>query len=245
MRLGGKRRPTSSGGLTFFLDIVLHLFYSYDKELCEVFMFEPTITRMFRLSPGGVECDEGGLRVGGVALMRAKGARLAERNWQLLPARELDAAMTRAYGLPVNALKKSRALAIITDALNNGDIARAQIVTLLMRLPEPAKHGDDVTKHAECLEMLAEADILVKDWDPDAHPRTEEAPNPGWFAPKGNPNNPNVRVSLAGERGDCFRICSDLALPTADFGISFQRCVLACTSGGNSGFPEWDGKFKR
>ena len=85
--------------------------------------------------------------------------------------------MTRAYGLPVNALKKSRALAIITDALNNGDIARAQIVTLLMRLPEPAKHGDDVAKHAECLEEeLAEANMLVKDWNLNAHPRTEEPP---------------------------------------------------------------------
>ena len=34
-----------------------------------------------------------------------------------------------------------------------------------MRLPEPAKHGDDVAKHAECLEEeLAEANMLVKDW---------------------------------------------------------------------------------
>ena len=41
----------------------------------------------------------------------------------------------------------------------------------------------------------------------------------------------------------CFGRCSDLALPTRDFGISFQRCVLACKSGGNSGFPDWDKYF--
>jgi hypothetical protein len=45
------------------------------------------------------------------------------------------------------------------------------------------------------------------------------------------------------EHEQCIAKCSDLALPTEDFGIQFRRCVLACLSGGNSGFPEWDRHF--
>ncbi|WP_298255853.1 hypothetical protein [Bradyrhizobium sp.] len=44
-------------------------------------------------------------------------------------------------------------------------------------------------------------------------------------------------------KDDCIRRCSDLALPTPDYGIQFQRCMLACMSGGNSGFPRWDRYF--
>lgn len=44
-------------------------------------------------------------------------------------------------------------------------------------------------------------------------------------------------------KDDCIRRCSDLALPTPDYGIQFQRCMLACMSGGNSGFPRWDRFF--
>ena len=41
----------------------------------------------------------------------------------------------------------------------------------------------------------------------------------------------------------CIAKCTDLALPTGDFGIQHQRCVQACLSGGKSGFPRWDGFF--
>jgi hypothetical protein len=45
-------------------------------------------------------------------------------------------------------------------------------------------------------------------------------------------------------RAQCIAICSKIALPTNDFGIQFQRRMLACESGGNSGFPEWDKHFR-
>jgi hypothetical protein len=60
------------------------------------------------------------------------------------------------------------------------------------------------------------------------------------------PDGSNMDVSLLSstDRSICRARCSDLAVPTGDFGIQFQRCILACESGGNSGFPEWDKHFR-
>jgi hypothetical protein len=44
-------------------------------------------------------------------------------------------------------------------------------------------------------------------------------------------------------KDDCIAKCVELALPTTDYGISFQRCMLACMSGGSSGFQRWDRHF--
>jgi len=44
-------------------------------------------------------------------------------------------------------------------------------------------------------------------------------------------------------KDDCISKCIQLALPTTDYGISFQRCMLACMSGGSSGFQRWDRHF--
>jgi hypothetical protein len=63
-----------------------------------------------------------------------------------------------------------------------------------------------------------------------------------------NPASQTNPTGLMSKQADshheqCIARCSDLALPTGDFGIQLQRCVLACLSGGNSGFPEWDRHF--
>jgi hypothetical protein len=54
----------------------------------------------------------------------------------------------------------------------------------------------------------------------------------------------DVALLSSGDRAICRAQCSALALPTSDFGIQFQSCILACESGGNSGFPEWDKHFR-
>jgi hypothetical protein len=69
---------------------------------------------------------------------------------------------------------------------------------------------------------------------------------PLWREP--NPASQTSPTGLVKEHADshheqCIAKCSDLALPTGDFGIQLQRCVLACLSGGNSGFPDWDRHF--
>ena len=42
-------------------------------------------------------------------------------------------------------------------------------------------------------------------------------------------------------RAYCIARCSDLALPTRNYGLSFQRCLLTCT--GQNSFPEWAPHF--
>ena len=54
---------------------------------------------------------------------------------------------------------------------------------------------------------------------------------------------PLVTPTPVQSRVDCHSRCADLALPTKDYGIQFQRCVNACMSNGNSGFPRWDRHF--
>ena len=89
--------------------------------------------RFFRLSPGGIECDEGGLRVGDVALL----ARDEKGAWAARDERDLDYDLSRAYGFPVNVRVKMAGLGAVANALQSRNIAKAQIAALLLRLPDP------------------------------------------------------------------------------------------------------------
>ena len=64
------------------------------------------------------------------------------------------------------------------------------------------------------------------------------------------PPSPGVRPQLCvavrnrkgpGDRDWCIERCSDLALPTEDYGISFFRCVQTCM--GEYPWPEWQKHF--
>jgi RHS repeat-associated protein len=58
------------------------------------------------------------------------------------------------------------------------------------------------------------------------------------------PNSrPEEQICNVGGRQDCIRMCTALALPTVDYGISFFRCLRACESDGRSGFDDWDKYF--
>lgn len=147
-------------------------------------MLDAAISRTFRLRPGGVWCDEGGLSLGGVPLLNSFSDLRVKTSWRTLPASELDAAMSRAYGMPVRAHEKTRGLKVVADALNNRELARAQIAAVLLRLPDPPALRKSAASGLELATELANSGFLIKEWDPDDHPRTGEPPNPGWFAPK-------------------------------------------------------------
>jgi hypothetical protein len=94
----------------------------------------------FRLSdaPGtGVRCDEGGMSVGATPLLeRATGAR--DRGaWRPRPLADLDRDVSEAYGFSVTCAAKLAGLASVAHALNDGDVARAQVAALLLRFPNP------------------------------------------------------------------------------------------------------------
>jgi hypothetical protein len=141
-------------------------------------------TRTFRLSAGGVECDEKGLRVAGAPLLTLSCASVACRDWRPLPPPEIDRALSRVYGVDICAQDKRKGLEVVAAALGKGELARAQIAALLLRLPDPALAKIDAKGRSALLIGLRESGLLAKDWNEADHPRTGTPPNAGWFAPK-------------------------------------------------------------
>jgi hypothetical protein len=141
-------------------------------------------TRTFRLRAGGVECDADGLRVTGAPLLESVGVSSTTRNWRPLAQPEIDRILGRAYDARICASDKRRGLAVVAEALNKRELARAQIAALLLRLPDPVLSRLDPDAREDELAGLRESGLLAKDWDEADHPRTGTPPNPGWFAPR-------------------------------------------------------------
>jgi hypothetical protein len=146
-------------------------------------MGDLSFARFFRLSPGGVACDGDGPRVGGVALL----ARDPNGAWTSRDESVVSRELAKRYGFPVDFGSKRRGVEALAAALSNGELARAQIITLLLQLPDPpgaaGGRSGELEKRRLARELVAcgllKADA---DWD-DKHPRTGAPPNPGWFAP--------------------------------------------------------------
>jgi len=161
-------------------------------------MGDLSFARCFRLRPGGVECDAGGLRVGDVALL----ARDANGGWAKRSQGDLSRELSKLYGVTLDFGSKRRGVEAVAAALTNGEIARAQIAALLLQLPDPqgstSAQSDDLEKRRLVRDLVAcgllKADA---DWN-DKHPRTgapsrsgdtlafvppaPAAPSPGWSA---------------------------------------------------------------
>lgn len=139
---------------------------------------------LFRLRVGAVECDEEGPRVAGVRLLdKAQDARRGER-WRVPALPEIETRLRRAYDRRIGAGDKLGALHAVARALDDGELARAQIATLLLRLPNPPEAGAESSDGHILDKALNDNGWLVKEWESDDHPRAGVAPNPGWFAPK-------------------------------------------------------------
>jgi hypothetical protein len=142
-----------------------------------------SFARHFRLRPGRIDCDAGGLRVGGVALL----AREATGGWTRRDERDLNRELSKLYGFPLDIGRMRRGVDAVAAALGNEELARAQIATLLLRLPDPPtsagfQHGA-LQKRRLAHDLVACGLLKDDDWD-EQHPRTGAPPNPGWFAPK-------------------------------------------------------------
>jgi hypothetical protein len=164
-------------------------------------MGEMAFARYFRLCPGRIECDAHGLRVGGVALL----AREAKGVWTRRDEHDLNRELSKLYGFPLDFGRMSRRIDVVAKALGSGELAYAQIATLLLRLPDPpASEGaqPDALEERFLARDLIACGLLKADadWD-EKHPRTGAPPNPGWFAPKSDDpqtDEPNVNASPAG-----------------------------------------------
>jgi hypothetical protein len=163
----------------------------------------------FRLSPlgkGGVSCDEGGAFVG-AAPMLARTRQNGRDEWRPRDCDDLSKEMSRQFGLPVDMSSKRGGLKAIANALNEGDIARAQIATLLLRIPNPPSLSKGALSRQEMIKLAGElhwGGLLKADWDPDQHPRWPAgAPDSqgGQFAPKGDDEFDALPISQGNRTG--------------------------------------------
>jgi hypothetical protein len=144
----------------------------------ELLMSAFTSERIFKLSAKGVECDALGLRVGGIELLARE-----MQGWRVREPSETDSALSHLYGFPVETSAKRAGLDMIATALTNRELARAQIATLFLQLPDPPSGAS--VDNAELARDLAACGLLKADPDWEAkHPRTGTPPNRAWFANK-------------------------------------------------------------
>ena len=173
--------------------------------------------RLFCLSPEGIHCDANGLTIGGVPLL----ARDTRGRWAVRDERDLSRDLSRVYSFRVDVRPKLRSFVVVADALQGGNIAKAQIAALLSQLPDPYSlaSGPSARPQRERLARDLVACGLLKadgDWD-EAHPRTGTSPNPGWFAPKPksgeDASSPGVQATAvaAASAADAGLLAEDLS----------------------------------
>jgi len=160
--------------------------------------------RFYRLSEGAVQCDEHGLSVGGVPLLLRSFQRGGADSWMARPDEDLNRALSDLYGLPVDIAEKRDRLAMVAKALQRGELALAKIATLLLRFPDPPSlaKGAPECGTLELATQLFDSGLFKGDWDPAKHPRGEEAPNRGWFAPKEGESKPPPGDIQPKEKGE-------------------------------------------
>ncbi len=96
--------------------------------------------RFFRLSeiPGvGVRCSDQGLFVGPTPLLESVPARNGRVEWRVRCADAIARDLGKNYGMPIAMSAKMPGIAAIARALNDGNLAYAQIATLLLKFPDP------------------------------------------------------------------------------------------------------------
>ncbi len=153
------------------------------------------VQHRFRLAdaPGaGVACNGEGLFVGHTPLLQKArdGNRIAR--WQARPMADLDRDLSRTYGMPVTLAGRANGLAAVAEALDRGDLVRAQITALYLMLPDPlatTRQGDPGRPGVETLfRTLAASNLLKLEWDESKHPRWPAGSADGVggeFAPAG------------------------------------------------------------
>jgi len=101
----------------------------------------------------GLGCSLEGLTLAGVPLLRITPAGFSPR-----PASEIGALMKGAYGLDIDPAKLVPGLDVVAEALNRGDLGRAMIAAVHLRLPPPSEGG--------ARRVASVADVLAK-YDPN------------------------------------------------------------------------------
>ena len=172
--------------------------------------------REFRLAPPGsrrgVTCGADGAFVCGVSLLRRIKGSNDSTSWETRDGAILSSELSDAFGLPIDVASKSSGLSALAKHLNNGDVAHAQLVALLMKIPEseppPDAPGHSRARFIDLIKALYSSGMLKTDWDPNLHPRWPAGSidsQGGQFAPKNDDVGSDTRTSSNSESQEDFR----------------------------------------
>jgi len=102
--------------------------------------------------PKGLSCDDAGLRFGGdFALIEAAEGPFG-RGFRRRPVDQINRVLSAGYGAPVDLTAREPVLDQIADCLTKGDLSRAQLLALQLRLPDlPDEGATDKLAKAEAL----------------------------------------------------------------------------------------------
>jgi hypothetical protein len=124
--------------------------------------FDPSVYLSPRGS-GGIFCDENGAFVGAIPML-ARRRRSGKDEWRARDCDHLSNEMSVQYGLPIDTASKRGGLTAIANALNDGDVVRAQIATVLLGIPDPPSlskgafaPGDDQARLRSSCERSAQS----------------------------------------------------------------------------------------
>jgi len=150
------------------------------------------LTREFHLSPPGkglgVSCDADGAFIGAIPILDRLQKNSSDE-WRPRDCGELSEQLSLHYGLPIDMTSKIGGLRTIANALNKGDVARAQIGTVLLGIPDPPQLAKGDGSREQMIKLIRDLHWTgMLKWDPDEHPRWPAGSADsagGQFAPKG------------------------------------------------------------
>jgi hypothetical protein len=149
-----------------------------------------------------VSCDELGPKVGSVRLMKRTLDECGDEVWAPRDSDILNALLTAHYRCPIDLTGKIEGLQAVARALNKGDVPHACFVTIFLQFPDlPPFNNEAEDRYNELLASLRWSGLLKADEDWNRkHPRTNEPPNRGWFAPVPKDQKAPVPAEEAGNR---------------------------------------------
>ena len=94
--------------------------------------------------------------------------------WEPGDCRQLSEQLGSDFGLPIDLSSKMGGLKAICNALNEGDVARAQIAAVLLGIPDPPALTKADRSREGMIKFIRDlhwSGMIKVDWDPSQHPR--------------------------------------------------------------------------
>ena len=140
----------------------------------------------------GIYCGSEGVFVSDEPLLTCSTSGF--RKWKVRDINEINASLSKLYGVPVEFNAKIGSLTAVAKALDRNDFLYAQLTTLHLQIPEPPSHikSNALSGPAEVEKQLHASGLLKNNWDPQKHPRWPRGTPSGIggeFAPKDTAGN--------------------------------------------------------